>query len=138
MKGLKNLLGLVLLLFSIPAFADYDILVEGNLPPTASFAAIAAIAGGTIVEVLPDPDGYGSLVRLSVPDVPYFPPGNGVGRLHVNVSTALPSNPHATCWVRAPQTADASWYKTQPSFKLINLPRALTYATGRGVTVAIL
>src|SRR5262249_26375833 len=144
MKNLKILVSLVLLLFSVPAFADFDILVEVNLPPTANPAAVVALAlaavgrSGTVTEVLPDPDGYGSLMRLSVPALPNLTPGNGIGQTHVNVSAALPSILHARCWVRAPQTADAFWYRTQPSFKLINLHRALNYATGGGAVVAIL
>ena len=134
MKRMKRLLGFVLLLFTVPAFADWDIVV--SLPPNANVPDVAAAGNGVVREVFPFSDGL--LVRLTVPASPNFSSNSNVRFSEQIASTTLPSNPHARCWVTAPQTADASWYKTQPSFRLINLNNALPHATGRGLVVAVI
>ena len=134
MKRMKRLLGFVLLLFTVPAFADWDIVV--SLPPNANVPDVAAAGNGVVREVFPFSDGL--LVRLTVPASPNFSSNSNVRFSEQIASTTLPSNPHARCWVTAPLTADASWYKTQPGFRLINLNNALPYATGRGVVVAVI
>ena len=139
-KRLRLLLGFVLLLFSVfsfPAFADdHHILL--SLPANANVAnAVASIGGGVQVgAVFSSQEGL--LLHLIVPAVPNCSSNSTIRFCEEITLTSLPSNPHARCWVTAPQTADASWYKTQPSFRLINLNNALPHATGRGLVVAVI
>jgi len=51
MKRMKRLLGFVLLLFTVPAFADWDIVV--SLPPNANVPDVAAAGNGVVREVFP-------------------------------------------------------------------------------------
>ena len=139
MKSLKILLVSVSFLFSIfsvPAFAQISVVV--NLPANANIDNFANGVHGAAQDRMADPDGDGNLLLLSMPGngIPQIP-ANGGRSFELNSSTTLPSNPHSGCWIAAP-TAAASWYQTQPNFRLINLSRALTNATGRGVTVAII
>ena len=140
MKRLRPLLGFVLLLFSVfsfPAFADFDIVL--SLPANANVAnAVASIGGGVQVGAVFSSQEGGLLLHLRVPTVPNCSSNSIIHFCEQIALTTLPSNPHARCWVTAPLTADASWYKTQPGFRLINLNNALAYATGRGVAVAVI
>ncbi len=137
MKRLRPLLGFVLLLFSVfsfPAFADFDIVL--SLPPNANVPDLSGY--GVIQDVFRSSDPDVLWVQLRVSVLPNFSSNSNVRFSEQIRLTTLPSNPHAGCWVTAPLTADASWYKTQPSFRLINLNNALPYATGRGVVVAVI
>ncbi len=137
MKRLRPLLGFVLLLFSVfsfPAFADFDIVL--SLPPNANVPDLSGY--GVIQDVFRSSDPDVLWVQLRVSVLPNFSSNSNVRFSEQIRLTTLPSNPHAGCWVTAPLTADASWYKTQPSFRLINLDNALRYATGRGVAVAVI
>ena len=140
MKRLRPLLGFVFLLFSVfsfPAFADFDIVL--SLPANANVAnAVASIGGGVQVGAVFSSQEGGLLLHLRVPTVPNCSSNSIIHFCEQIALTTLPSNPHARCWVTAPLTADASWYKTQPGFRLINLNNALAYATGRGVAVAVI
>ena len=140
MKRLRPLLGFVFLLFSVfsfPAFADFDIVL--SLPANANVAnAVASIGGGVQVGAVFSSQEAGLLLHLRVPTVPNCSSNSIIHFCEQIALTTLPSNPHARCWVTAPQTADASWYKTQPSFRLINLNNALPHATGRGLVVAVI
>jgi len=139
-KRLRPLLGFVFLLFSVfsfPAFADFDIVL--SLPANANVAnAVASIGGGVQVGAVFSSQEGGLLLHLRVPTVPNCSSNSIIHFCEQIALTTLPSNPHARCWVTAPLTADASWYKTQPGFRLINLNNALPYATGRGVVVAVI
>jgi subtilisin family serine protease len=129
MKCLKILVGLALLLFGVPAFAQIGCVLQ--LPPNADVAAIAANAGGAVVDAMPDVNQ----ILLSVPNCSPNSPPSGVTWQEPNASTTFPSNPHPAYLVASPNAA-ASWYSTQPSFGLINLNGGLTYSTGRGVVIA--
>ena len=128
MKHLKILLSGGLLLFSVPAFAQIGCVLQ--LPPNANVDAIAANAGGALMDV----DAAANQLLLSVPNCS-FNSNSDVRWGELNASTTLPSNSHAR-YIVAPPTAAASWYTTQPSFGLVHLSGALTYATGLGVVVA--
>src|SRR5262245_17994846 len=114
--------------FNLQAFAQIGMVVQ--LPPTANIDAIAEHAGGAIVDVIPEANQF----LLSVPAVPNHLPDNEIRWMELNRAALVPSAPHAK--YLNPSNRGPDWYKTQPSFKLINVQQALTYSTGSGVIVA--
>jgi len=134
LKGIRApiLLTLCLSVFFLldgSAFAQRGLVVQ--LPPQANIDAIAAHAGGAVVDVIPGANQF----LLSVPVIPDHLPDNDVRWMEANSATTLMSNPHTGFLQAAPNTA-ASWYKTQPALSLVRLGGALTYSTGMSIVIA--
>jgi subtilisin family serine protease len=115
--------------FNVHAFAQIGLVVQ--LPPTANAADVATHAGGAIVDRIPEANQF----LLSVPAVPNHLQDSEVRWTELNQGARLPSGPHAA-YLNISQNTAADWYKTQPSFALINLSNALSYSTGGGVVIA--
>jgi subtilisin family serine protease len=122
-------LTLFFLLFSARLAAQNGLIVQ--LPPNANIDAIAERMNGAIADVIPEANQF----LLNVPAAPLSLQDNDVRWMELNSGTALPSAARPT-YLQAAQIAAADWYKTQPSFELINLHQALTYSSGRSVVVA--
>lgn len=119
----------VFLLLDSSAFAQVGLVVQ--LPPNANIDAIAAHAGGAVVDVIPSAHQF----LLSVPAIPKNLPDTDIRWMEANRATTLMSSPHAGFLQAAPNSA-ASWYRTQPSLSLIHLSGALTYSTGMSIVIA--
>ena len=129
MRRLLLLLTLILALFNVQAFAQIGLIVQ--LPPNANIQAVANHAGGFVVDVIPEASQF----LLSVPAATNLLSDSDVHWKELNQGTTLQSGPRVG-YLHAPAAAAADWYKTQPSFVLINLSSALNYSTGRSVVVA--
>ena len=90
---------------------------------------IAASMGGTIVDSMP-----GGIYLMSMTSSPVGPIPETVNYLEIDRTTSLPETPRAILSVEAASHND--WYRFQPAMGRINLLRALSWSTGRGIVIA--
>jgi subtilisin family serine protease len=127
----KTIVTLILVLLShFTAWAGSDRVVV-EVPPGMSASAVAALAGGKVVD--------------SIPGTPYYlvkvPKGAGVPRHASIVSAELDDDialrPTGGLGIlRTTGRQTAAWYAQQPAFKLVRADKAVAVATGRGIIVA--
>lgn len=133
MTGRRFVLALVLIFGLNTSLRAEAVPVIVKLAPLAKITKLLSTVGGTLIDSLP-----GTNIHLL--NLPALIPNLtarllGIEWLELNTSLALPRFALPGL-ISVPGGTPSTWYKTQPSWQLINASDALAYSTGSGVIVA--
>jgi subtilisin family serine protease len=116
--------------FTALAASDH-VIVE--IPPNIRASAVAAAAGGEIVESLPGTSYY----LMKVPSAGALARNPMFGVVSAQLNDAVTLRPTAKMGILKMSASKASeWYWQQPAMKLVRADKAGAFSKGRGVVVA--
>ncbi len=127
----KTIVTLLLIALSQLAAWAGPVTVILEIPAGAAASAIAAQAGGKVVDAIPGTSYY----LLEVPSAAALVGNPLVLSTELNQSVALPLVGRRAI-LKVPDALGSAWYAQQPAMKLVRADKALEFSTGRGVVIA--